>query len=866
MRLAQLLNPWLIPLLALLTGPVAGSSSASISQEPETPGVLTAEQFLAEHDKRLSTHYYFSKVVLVREQVVGPIALYLQKPQVEAPDWRAKFTASHFPWLVKLEAAFRQKFADPLRLARRGEVPLNSYCVLQTHGDYVNYANAVKATGNVGPAGYFERRSRITVTFQEGGERSLVVRREEILIEFVRALLDAHYAGGVGEIRQAWLPFAMASYLTSGVGSTPETLDAIAPEKADFATLARFAGDAKLRDVYLVPIAELAESADWRHTWSRVAKRAEALRIEPRFEEFARAWNSECALWMHYLLDAGGPARRQSLLTHLSHAMQGRAVNEAFAKAFEGVDLRELDREFYRWVLAQHQKLEPAARVDMSVVERLFRPAATSAETAPGLAAAPAAENAASAPTPAEAFEIASLAPGADDYVVAHGALLQRIRRGELGPALAQLTELAARTKGTPIERRVQRDLERLKALVELRDAYFAQAIASGAKKSFVVDGKKVLARVRKLENDTLALEENRAGVASLPVAALPLAELVRDLPKELAAGPSGWARHFVAALENDERALAKLGRDDPRLVDLRDDFDTWYPGVLRAGAAAESLHRLVEAGAPVDIANAETCLASIRSLLAEYGALEFVDQRRSKLAQLASLAADSTFSLARAMDALPGQVVRASEDRLSWTLDFSDPKHLELFEFLPDFMADYRSALGELATPPSARLENGKIVFVGSGVWRLPIGLRPPLAMRADLTVQEVEGEGTAMLLMLAGVADDLTFVGMTHTGNLLVYQRSSQSYEMDWKETPYFLGVKYALELQVDAETARGAVNKSPRTQLATRGVGAGEIGVLLHSYLPCHLDNLVIEGQIDEASARTFWTRAQLRAAGL
>jgi hypothetical protein len=855
----------LAPLFASLFALLHRAAPPANSQEEDASTVLTAEQFLAEHDKRLSTHYYFSKVPLVREQVVGPIALYLHKPQVESADWRKKLSDAHLPWLVRIESAFRQKFAEPLRLQRRGEVPLNSYCVLQTHGDYVNYSHAVKSTGIVGPAAYFERRSRITVTFQEGGDRSLVLRRKAIFAEFVRALLDAHYAGGVGEIRQVWLPFAIANYLTGGVGSTPESLDAIAPQKADFAVLARLAGDAKLRDVYLMPIAELAESQDWRHTWSRVSKRAEALRLEPDYGEFGRAWNSECALWMHYLLDAAGPARRQSLLTHISHAMQGRAVNEAFAKAFEGVDLRELDREFYRWVLGEHQKLEPTARVDLKVVDSLFRPAAP-ATANPGVVAEPPAESGAAAAEDPAGFELASIGPAEDELVLAHGALLQRIRRGELGAALAQLRELDVRAKGSPIERRVQRDLDRLQALVELRDAYFAQAIASGAKKSFLVDGKKVLARVLKFENETLSLDENRAGVASLPATALPLAELVRDLPKEVASGSFGWARHVVAALENDERALAKLGRDDPRLVDLRDDFETWYPGVLRAGAAAESLHRLVEAGAPVDIASAERCLASIRSLLTEHGALEFVEQRRSKLAQLASLAAEATFSLSRAMEELPGQVVRSSEDRLSWTLDFSDPKHLELFEFLPEFMSDYRLSFGEIATPPSSRIENGKLVLAGSGMWRLPIGLRPPLALRADFTSQDVGGVGVDVFLMLAGVADEHTFVGVTHTGNLLVYQRSSQSYEKDWKETPYFLGVKYALELQVDAETARGAVNQSPRTQLPTRGVGAGEIGFLLHSQPACYIDNLVIEGQLDEATARAFWTRAQLRGAGL
>ncbi len=102
-----------------------------------TPFVASAptEDFLAELRSRLKTHAYFSKVVLSEKALSPTITLFAQVPQVAAPDWEAKLVAERSSWLLRAEKCFVERFAQPMGLARRVDVPVSVVCTLQTAGD-----------------------------------------------------------------------------------------------------------------------------------------------------------------------------------------------------------------------------------------------------------------------------------------------------------------------------------------------------------------------------------------------------------------------------------------------------------------------------------------------------------------------------------------------------------------------------------------------------------------------------------------------------------------------------------------------------------------------------------------------------------
>lgn len=840
---------WLAPFLCSARLPQSTSAEA-----------VSSEEFVREHERRLTSHAFFSKVLMEPAEVQGAIALYLQRPQVETPNWRAAMIEAHLPWFQALEAEFRKTIAEPLGLQRRSDIPLNAVCVLQTHGDWVNYSESVKFTGYIGPAAYFERRSRWTATFHSGGDTALLQRRADILSEFTHALLHAHYRADVGEIRLPWVIVGLGGYLTSGVGVVPQSLATRAPRKGALNAIAGLVHDAKLRDVYLISLAELVAAADLSQIWTVAHGRAEGAKLAFDSGRLSSAWRGECELWMHYLLDAAGPARRKSALDYLGFALSGRAVADTFAKSFKDIELAALERDFYAWVLREHAKLTPGSPVDVAVVEQLFKKPAAAPEGA--------APTAGVAQQDASASAFAALAPSREDLLASHGVLLQRARRGELRAAREQLELLLERARGSEIERRVQRDAERVAALIELRDAHFAALVASGAKVSWSIGDAKLVARITRFEDETISFDANRLGVESLPVTKLAASEWLGGLSKELSAGPSAWARHFQSLLDADERALRRLDKRDPKQSDLRDDFETWYPGVLRLGEAALRMQALADVGAPEDAASAQAFIDAATALQKDFGDLEFVSARSERLRAAVGFASEFTFSHSAALATLPGRVETLADSRVRWRMDFSDASHGAIFIEQPSVLAEYRSSLGEIESIASASAEvvRGHWVLRGSSTWKLPLAFRGPITVRAQVRMGENDFDGVAGFLLLAGHRGDGVYVAQNLSGSLLAYDLENKLQLSDWKSRGFVVGAKYALELQIDSEHIRGLVNGEQRAQLPASGLGDGHVLVLLHSPMRCEFDSFEVEAGPDEAGLRALWLAHQLRAVGL
>jgi hypothetical protein len=854
----------------------SGARSVAASTGPLIPqGELTPEQFLVEHDQRLASHAYFSKVLMLRgAPSQAPIALYVQKPQVETPNWQAELTAAHLPWFEALEREFRNTLATPLDLKRRGDIPLNVVCVLQTQGDYVNYAGALQNTMWVSAWGAFERRSRWTVTFHSGGKSPLVERRRGILHEFTQALLHAHLGAGVGELRAPWVATGLGAYFTSAIGAVPTTLASRAPSARALAEVASTVADASARHVYLAPIAELVRASEAQQLVQSAAARAQALNGKVSTERMLQRLGAQCELWMHFLLDAGGPQRRADIHEYLGLVLSGRAVDGAFEKAFAPQTPEQLQREFFRWVLGEHAKLDPKSAVDLALVETLFRPAppagASAKPAAAGATPTPGANAPAAAAQPNSLASVYQrLAPAPDDHLAAHGRVLQRIAHGELALARTELDALLARAKGADIERRLERERERLAALTALRDAHFNALVTSGAKKSWSFGQRKFAARVVKYENETLHFEENKLGFGTLEARHVPHSVWLKELPKELASGEHGWARHYAALLEGAEGALKRLDKNDPRCDDLRADFESWCPGVLRLGEAVKRLDEIVATGLAAEAGDAAGQVEALSALRRDFGALEFVQSREALLREAATLLLERGYSLANLAAALPGKAALTADGSLRWTLGFDSQAELDMFEPRTDLFERYRASLAPLGegTVNGTSVRDGVLRLGGSGCAILPLAFEVPVALRRRMRFEPNEVGGTQLAMFVVGYRNSGSYIAGDVMGNVTLFDSEKNVTLSDWPKdgASFDAEVWRETELSVSATHVRTSLGGVTRSELPSHAGGNGALLLVWHTPFAVELDRYEVEGKVEEASAKRLWVKLRLAAAG-
>lgn len=850
---------------ALLFAPFGSGVGA---QEPTKNEPLTAEQFTSSLLERLSTHKYFSKIGFVEERSFAPLLLLVQKPSLDTPDFAKKLAAAHGPWLRKIDEVFDAHYVQPLKLARRPDSPIQAVAILQTAGDYSNYERAsIDLARCCSHWAYYERRAHLTVAYHDGPALGTVPWNYPELVEYVRALLLAHFSGSQGEIPQSWITEGLGGYLALYSGTKPEALDkrTLSTRAVDF--LVATSQNQQKRELYLFPIAKIVDLG-LSDAWGRaLGERADAAGLgDDALGDFWTAYRSQCVLWMHFLHEGDSGKYAPRLMSYLGGALRGSGGLDALRKAFEGVDLAALDREFYAWLYQLYAKANPNKPLDAKVLDQLFKPAPPAVAKAPAPTSAAASEK--SAPKPEPAFDPRSVAIASDDLNAEHGRVLQRIRTGDLDGALKQLEELEARGHGSAIEQRLTHELERLRLFAALRERYFAALIASGEKHSFEQDGKKVLAKLVKVENGELVLGENRAKVERLPIASVALVDIARDLPKTLADSPDSWIRNYAYVLEGDERWKRGLAGDSKPVVELRNDAQDWYPATLRFGLVAAALAQLADAGAPSDATTGRVCIERIQAVLARSGQLPVVEARRAALTQLARIALGAQYSPQLLAGVCPVAIEVLGEGRVRVALDFQDPGQLALLQNDPAALREYRRAMDPLgdATENRYGVVDGVLEMRGDVCLRSLLEFEAPIYVKARMRFQQTTAVTAPFVMLCACFQAPESFVGSLLGGGVYVYDVATRESAMGWNVPPIFADHDYLNELKVADQRASAWFEGNEQNAVACKSRTSGAVLVLVHSSTTIRADDLVIEGKLRDASARALFVDSKLAALGL
>ncbi|HVS18571.1 MAG TPA: hypothetical protein VMT18_08220, partial [Planctomycetota bacterium] len=127
----------------------------------------------------------------------------------------------------------------------------------------------------------------------------------------------------------------------------------------------------------------------------------------------------------------------------------------------------------------------------------------------------------------------------------------------------------------------------------------------------------------------------------------------------------------------------------------------------------------------------------------------------------------------------------------------------------------------------------------------------------------------GTIYAHWALGVCDDGrgNLVLLEDLGSLLVIDLPEGVSTMAAVQGGQQLGApRYTLALSHDGETARSFVNGEPCKELRAATRSAGDVIFSVHSDTQLLVEELVVEGELDEERARARWIERKLAALGL
>jgi hypothetical protein len=826
--------------------------------------------------QKLATDTYFSKIAWTEDRSSPPFVFIIQKPAKEDPAYAKRVLGLYLPWVQKLDQIIEALYVKPLALQRKAEPAAYAICILASQGDYMNYSRMASSDFvHVGSA------LELSVGYEDPFDTSASATRKRypLLNRVARLILDSYTAPRAD--LTLWMASGLPAYLAYHEGLVPDSLDRHPTDDEGLALLVYALQKREVRAVMLHPVEDLLMPDDSERLAALVRLRAAAAQIkEPDWGELLRAIRVQSTLWMHFLQDADGGKYRARFLKYLQAELSGKAGPAAFESAFEGVELADLNREFYAYVLAERERHHPTLKLDRAVLENLFddRSEKPGESAEPGDAGHGDASTDAGAPAPrtTPAFQPSTLAVAAADVQAQHGLALLRAQGGDVEGARKALQDLAAGKPTEPEATRIARDLERMSQLATLRDAYLASLLESGAKWSSEYQGKKFVAKVDKIEGGLVRLGENKAGLSAIPLTAIEPADVARQADsKSKQGGAAPWARAYAYIISGDAK-WERLSRDSsPAARELYQDAKAWYPGLLRTGDAARSLDALSKSTLPKTHDEGVALMASIRALLAAASDLPLVERRIEGLRALATAAAQQSFVPEDPASMIHGSYTPIENGRVKIVYDFK--KADQGLDFVKElgYMKEWGKGYAAVKldeAQSSFDVTDGAFVGKGTTCYRYKLGFTAPIILRCTFRWRDMPLDNAAGSSLMIGMCDDGkgSHIACGGSGYILVTDRNTGYAKQSTGGTAeiFTLGQVYHLDIQNDGTEVTTFVDDQKARQASVGPLKSGGIFLWLHTDYPLDIQRFEIEGAIDPASMqrlKTEWIAKQLTELG-
>jgi hypothetical protein len=844
--------------LALATLPVSVLPHGFLEPAPTVALAFQEGNFLEELRGRLKTHAYFSKVVLVEVSATPTITLFLQQPQVAAADWKDKTVADRLPWLVQAEKRFTERFAQPMNLGRRPDVPVSVVFTLQTAGDYMNYAERTSSLSPFRLGAQFDRRQRWTVMYESGGRLGPGTRRTTQMAEFVTSLVHAHSPGNIAAVEQEFLVSGIAGYLCEDLGATPDSLGALKPPPRMLAALVNALARPESAYACILRLDELADHASWERYRKLTESRAKELKTRLGDEVAGESFHSQGVLWTHFLMDAHQGRERARFLAFLRHALDGKGGGATLRGAFEGVQLDQLSREFLAWAVALDAASRKAPALPPGTLEGMFKgPPVVAKPTPGGSTPAPAA----SAP---KGFDVQRLRTPTGELETLHGLALARAAAGHLGEATKRVGELAQLAKDAAERDRLERERTRLAALEATRTAILKERVATGKKLQFNLPDRKLVVNVRAVEGEWMMLGENRQGLERLPLSDFSLELLAKELPNP---APEAWMKPYLQLLTSEGRAV-KIAAEDRALADLRADA-ALVNDRLQRGRVALEFESLADRGVPRDATAALDAVDALRRLLATHARSPLVQERRDALREYGREALGAALRIDQVPSLFGGQCEILPDGQVTWTVQFDSAGDAALFTPLKDGWENLREYIckSRVRIEPKLEPRDGVLAVRGSGAWVSPAAFRSVSSarVRGKHTWDANVGSGEVDFYVLLAYREPQRYIGFSPSASVVSFDAGTAAFASEFRSTPLTEGVPFESSLvRSDGKVRMACGDYSAAIDDVVESCGHVALFSQIRGYFL--LDSLTVTGVPDLDLLRPVYVQRELAKLGL
>ena len=840
----------------------APASSTRIQASDEPPKLVID----AKRRWRMERNDGLKQIVLEEVATDEGFIFYIQKTLAQPENYAKQVIATHLPWLVATEKAFDEV------TGLTGEREPVAVVVLASSGDLANYTERVPAVCHlVLSTPYNAYLATLTlVNLRAKTKTAGAIRQRTLIHSTVHGLWQAH-AHKLDKLPgPLWLVEGLADYIARGFGKTPAELDLAKPMKSQLESVVRICRPKPAAQKQLATFDELLaldpflfgtqEETNWYHSLPKQD-------YESSF--YGRA--AEVALLYQFLHDGDNGKLRAGLQKFVRLALGGAKAPGALQRALGLKDFSDCAVSYWQFIFEAYKTTNKefdieAVRGPREVALAIALLGASIKEPIAPLprfaAAEPVAVADPLAPAPRQAAPIAE--PVFDAAAVRAEALFTA-SEGRLAEAIASLEALG--------EDGVE-ELERLRAVAELRRDYLQRIVESGSRLRLQIDGKKANAKVLAVTDTTLTLEATKRVPSELPITAWPLAELLSKTTK--ARPPTGTPeqRAILGALLSSDKWQRYLRKDLGRGTDLEATLEA-FPELLATGAAVAGMRALVDRTRlePPDPAGT---LAAVRALAAHSADHAFVRKYKPFVLDRARQALAETATDQAIVDSLHATSGSLEDGTLQLTYDFLSADELEDFVLATGGPTDRTVGLVPSALPESRwshTIQSGALRTRGNTVLQHIAPLTEPVRIEyLRITYYTQDVEYTFKNGMVLTICDDLAMSYLYSAGYATVVAVVSkgagnfaeQEPTMPYLyETPYWSSLSYADGL-LTAE-CDGAEPLSLEVSTGYRGYTL----LMFHSDAQMGLQELQIEGQLDDAGRRELaqaYADGELEAMGL
>ncbi len=644
---------------------------------------------------QLRRHRHLARVPLEWVRTHPPFLFLVQKPDGAPEAYVGEVVARRLEWLNGLHGSFRADFAEPMGLRLRADRRQLVVVILE---DEVELSDCLRAVGEelaLGGPAWYDAANQFLLLREPAPETP--IDSHLVLHQAAHLLVQGHGPSVEGTPGPFWLWEGLADDLAA---HRELEVRALRERKLALPALDRLVEVLQspgARQCYLLSLESFLRQSDFDSVISSCTRGAiGGFSVDERVA--ASTYVAMASAFVHYLAFEAPEPIPELMREYTERAIKNRLGEKPLAEYLGDVDLAELEWSFWQYVWRTAREERPRTSLDSGHLRDFLAARGLTEAAGEGAAAA----------GPARLFETL-LDPDARLALA-----IAQARAGDPEAALRLLD--GALAIGPPAEaaQRVERERQRLRAWIEVRDGFLAHLVTSGKKFSFEHEGKKLTAKLAEVKEGRVHFEKNRRGVESLAFAELDPVELARRMRDRKWGFEAGWAAAYPCVLANDPKVKRLLRGEEPEVVALAGDVESDYPKRWEAIGVAELLIELSAAASEESAEAAPRALELIGELWSQKEKVSFIAALGGDLETLAEQLLGAQFEAGGVETALAGAVQTREDGRLAVSYDFADEKQLGDWQ-LEETPGRRHAGYGELQSESSSfGCENGKLIGIG--------------------------------------------------------------------------------------------------------------------------------------------------------